>query len=119
VPDFGEDEPVADAIDNVTVDDCVAAPVTKIGQSNKNVSEADATPNWRAMAKSTPNLSAGTVPPTDKFDGLDGNPVPLVRAVYTRDYVLQCADSPSSRVAPPHWRAPADIARLPPQVAPN
>jgi len=127
VPDFGEDDTVTATNDSTSVDDsATAAPVaSKNGQSNNKqntVSEADATPNWRAMAKSTPNLSgSGAVPTTtvDKFDGLDGNPVQLVRAVYTRDYVLQCADSPASRVAPPQWRAPADIARLPPQVAPN
>jgi hypothetical protein len=99
--------------DNTTVDDSAATQAAKTGQSNKTVSEADTTPNWRAMAKSTPNLSgAAALATTDKFEGLDGNPVQLVRAVYTRDYVLQCADSPASRIAPPHLRAPVDIARL-------
>jgi hypothetical protein len=41
---------------------------------------------------------------------MSGNPVVLVRAAYTRDYVLKCADSSLSRCEPTHMPHMLNVA---------
>src|SRR4051794_24716796 len=90
--------------------------------------------NWRAHAahtRSTPNLAQQQQQPvnaqqtkvvtTSQYncrcvqmptlnDDMSGNPVVLVRAAYTRDYVLKCADSSLSRCEPTHMPHMLNVA---------
>jgi len=67
--------------------------------------------------KETPVMNVQKGQDSEKSVAYDGHPVSMMRSVYTRDYVLQCADSSSARVQPTTMCAPHEIVRTPPSIS--